>query len=35
MRIKIKHIKNREVIKFEKFDNMLLSKEAIDRIRRA
>lgn len=35
MRIKVKYIKNREVIRLKKVDNLILSEEAIDNIRRA
>lgn len=35
MRIKVKYIEHREDIRFEKYDNLLLSEEAIDKIRRA
>lgn len=34
MKIQIKYIENREEVRFQKFDNLLLSEEAIDKIRR-
>ena len=34
MKVKVKYIKQREEVKFEKFDNLLLCEEVIKKIRR-
>lgn len=33
MRIKVNYVENREVIRFEKFDNLFLSEGALEKIR--
>lgn len=35
MNIKVEYVENGEDIRFERYDNLILSEEAIDKIRRA